>query len=57
MGILSSEMKPEDALEELKHLPRYDFTVSSTGSVLRKLTFGDHQKITLCITLLLLTAA
>jgi len=26
MGILSSEMKPEDALEELKHLPRYDFT-------------------------------
>jgi len=25
MGILSSEMKPEDALEELKHLPRYDF--------------------------------
>ena len=26
MGILSSEMKPEDALDELKHLPRYDFT-------------------------------
>jgi len=26
MGILSSEMKPEDAMEELKHLPRYDFT-------------------------------
>jgi len=26
MGILSSEMKPEDAMKELKHLPRYDFT-------------------------------
>jgi carbamoyl-phosphate synthase small subunit len=26
MGILSSEMKPQDALEELKHIPRYDFT-------------------------------
>ena len=26
MGILSSEMKTEEAFEELKHLPRYDFT-------------------------------
>ena len=26
MGILSSEMKPEEAFEEFKHLPRYDFT-------------------------------
>jgi len=26
MGILSSEMKSEDAMKELKHLPRYDFT-------------------------------
>jgi carbamoyl-phosphate synthase small subunit len=26
MGILSTEMKPEDALEELRHLPRYDLT-------------------------------
>lgn len=26
MGILSSEMEPKKAFEELKHLPRYDFT-------------------------------
>lgn len=26
MGILSSKMKPEDSLQELRHLPRYDFT-------------------------------
>jgi carbamoyl-phosphate synthase small subunit len=26
MGIFSSEMKPQDALEELRHLPRYNFT-------------------------------
>ncbi len=26
MGILSSEMKPEDALAEFRHLPRYDST-------------------------------
>jgi len=25
MGIISSEMKPKETLEELKHLPRYDF--------------------------------
>jgi len=26
MGILSSDMKPQDAIEELRHLPHYDFT-------------------------------
>ena len=47
MGIISSEMKPEDALEELKHLPHYDFTdfvdqVSTKETYVRQSSDNGH---------------
>ena len=47
MGILSSELKPQDAIEELRHLPHYDFTdfvnEVSTKDIYRWQTPADNH--------------
>jgi carbamoyl-phosphate synthase small subunit len=47
MGMISSEMKPEDALEELKHVPHYDIAdfvdqVSTKESYVRQSSDNDQ---------------
>ncbi len=48
MGVLTSEMRPEEALEELNHLPRYDFTdfvqkVSTEETYVWQTTENGHR--------------